>query len=128
MAGEFLRTGADVLLRSTAQARRIVVPTFIGSALLIMTLCWSVPVSAGKFEPLNAAGLADACTICHGVNGYSAGGIPSIGGLERARLIGELKAFRAGEGDPTVMSRIARGYSDAEIEALADYFGSVSKP
>jgi sulfide dehydrogenase cytochrome subunit len=128
MAGDFRRTGANVPSRPTAQARRVVVPTFIGSALIVMTLCSSGPVSASKFEPLNAAALADACTSCHGVNGHSAGRIPSIGGLERARLIGDLRAFRAGERDPTVMNRIARGYSDTEIEALADYFSSVSKP
>jgi cytochrome subunit of sulfide dehydrogenase len=128
MAGEFRQTGAAVSSRPTAQARGVVVPTFIGSALLFMTLCWSGPGSAAKLEPLSAAGLADACTSCHGVNGYSAGRIPSIGGLGHARLIGELKAFRAGERDPTVMNRIARGYSDTEIEALADYFSSVSKP
>jgi len=128
MGGEFRWTGANVSLRPTAQARRVVVPTFIGSALLAMSLCWSGSVSAAKFEPLNAAGLADACTSCHGVNGHSTGRIPSIGGLERTRLIRELKAFRAGEGEPTVMSRIARGYSDAEIEALGDYFSSVSTP
>jgi sulfide dehydrogenase cytochrome subunit len=93
-----------------------------------MTLCWSGPVLAAKFESPKAAGLADACTSCHGVKGHSAGRIPSIGGLERARLIGELNAFRDGERDPTIMSRIARGYSDAEIEALADYFSSVGKP
>jgi cytochrome subunit of sulfide dehydrogenase len=128
MTGDFRRTGANGPSRRTAQARRVVVPTFIGSALLSMTLCWSSPVLAAEFEPLRAAGLADACTSCHGVNGHSSGRIPSIAGMERARLIGELKAFRAGEGNPTIMSRIARGYSDAEIEALADYFSSVNTP
>ena len=60
------------------------------------------------------AGLADACTSCHGVGGHSQGAIPSIGGLDKDTLLAELRAFKAGQGDATIMNRIARGYTDAD--------------
>jgi cytochrome c553 len=76
----------------------------------------------------DAASLADGCTSCHGLNGRSLGQIPSIAGADKARLVAQLKAFRAQAADATIMNRLARSYNDAEIDALADYFSSVSKP
>jgi cytochrome c553 len=42
--------------------------------------------------------------------------------------VAQLKAFRSQVADATIMNRLARSYNDAEIDALADYFSSVSKP
>jgi cytochrome subunit of sulfide dehydrogenase len=100
----------------------------ISRGVLIAILLSSGGVSIGQAQPPRAAGLADSCTSCHGIMGHSSGRIPSIGGLPRAQLIAELKGFRAQAGNPTIMNRIARGYSDVEIEALADYFSSIGKP
>jgi sulfide dehydrogenase cytochrome subunit len=33
-----------------------------------------------------------------------------------------MRAFRSGQRDATVMDRIARGYSETEIEAIADWY------
>ena len=87
-------------------------------------------LAAGAAAPtLDPAGLADACTSCHGLNGRSAGAIPAIGGLDRQTIATALHDFRDHKrSDATIMDRIARGYSDAEIDALAEYFSKVSKP
>jgi sulfide dehydrogenase cytochrome subunit len=37
-------------------------------------------------------------------------------------LAAAMRAFRANERPGTIMGRIARGYSDAEIAAIAAYF------
>jgi cytochrome subunit of sulfide dehydrogenase len=76
----------------------------------------------------NGAGLADACTSCHGIGGRSQGYIPSIGGVDKATLLRELKAFRAQSAQATIMNRIARAYTDPELEALAGYFSSTQRP
>jgi cytochrome c553 len=87
-------------------------------------------MAAGATAPsLDAVGLADACTSCHGLDGRSAGAIPAIGGLDRQTIATALLDFRDHKrSDATIMGRIARGYSDAEIDALADYFSKVGKP
>jgi sulfide dehydrogenase cytochrome subunit len=36
-----------------------------------------------------------------------------------------MAAFRANERPGTIMGRIARGYTDAEIAAMADHFASI---
>ena len=62
--------------------------------------------------------LADSCQECHGTNGNSPADIPSIAGLEAAALEAALIAFKT-DTDATIMGRISRGYTDAEIKALA---------
>ena len=67
--------------------------------------------------------LAGACQGCHGVTGAGSEGIPMIAGhYGAAELESMLKAFRANERPATVMNRIARGYSDEEIAALAAHY------
>jgi cytochrome c553 len=76
----------------------------------------------------SAEALADACTSCHGVGGHSQGYIPSIAGVAKATLLRQLQAYRAQTAQATIMNRIARTYSDAELEALADYFSAAPRP
>ncbi|MGC4249956.1 MAG: c-type cytochrome [Sphingobium sp.] len=83
----------------------------------------ALPQAAGA-QPGRGADLASACTSCHGLDGHGAGTIPSIGGMDREALLGQLRAFRAQEGEATIMKRLVRGYDDAELEALAEYFSA----
>jgi cytochrome c553 len=87
-----------------------------------------VTLASAPAQGLSGEGLADACTSCHGIGGRSRGYIPSIAAVSRATLLRQLKAFRAQTAEATVMNRIARAYTDPELEALADYFSSVSRP
>jgi cytochrome subunit of sulfide dehydrogenase len=66
--------------------------------------------------------LAANCTGCHGPNGNSTGAIPPIAGLERADIADALREFKAGTRPATVMQQHAKGYTDRELELLADYF------
>ncbi|MCC5859700.1 MAG: cytochrome C [Ectothiorhodospiraceae bacterium] len=75
----------------------------------------------------HAAMLAGSCFNCHGTDGrYGEDSIPSIAGNSREVLLAQLQAFKRDETpDTTVMNRIAKGYSEAELKALADYFSSI---
>ncbi|MES9992240.1 MAG: c-type cytochrome [Candidatus Thiodiazotropha sp.] len=67
--------------------------------------------------------LANTCAGCHGTDGASAGdAMPIIGGLEKEYLQIVLAEYKSGERDSTIMGRIARGYSDNELKAIASYF------
>ena len=66
--------------------------------------------------------LAASCANCHGPEGRSPGSIPSIEGQDAAAMTAQLLGVKSGEIEATVMNRIAKGYSDAEIAALAAYF------
>lgn len=73
-----------------------------------------------------AAILANNCFTCHGPGGRSPGEIPSLNQLGAADLATAVKQFRSGERSSTVMGRHAKGYSDADIEAIAQYIASLN--
>lgn len=66
--------------------------------------------------------LALSCAACHGTDGKSPGSIPILAGRPAKELKDALVAFKAGTRPSTVMTRLAKGYTDPEIDALADYF------
>ena len=82
------------------------------------------PSSAGAGR-LSASMLADTCNGCHGPDGTSVGpAAPTIAGTNRDYLIEAMQAFRNGDRPSTIMQRIARGYSDEELELIAGYFAA----
>jgi len=85
--------------------------------LLLAALLLAAPARAQ-----NAPLAAQACLSCHGSNGAGTGGVPGLAGRDRGELIALMAAFRANERPATIMGRIARGYSEAEVAASADYF------
>jgi sulfide dehydrogenase cytochrome subunit len=94
-------------------------------ALMAAALGAHGPLAA---EERRGEALADACTSCHGIGGRSRGYIPSLNTASKSALVRDLKSFRDQSKPATIMNRIARGYSDADIDALADYFSSGAKP
>lgn len=67
--------------------------------------------------------LAGACQGCHGAAGQGFHGIPQIKDAHsRADFVAMMQAFRANQREATVMGRIARGYSEAEVTALAAFY------
>lgn len=67
------------------------------------------------------------CRACHGDKGAApiAPVYPKLQGQNKAYLVAALKAYRAGQrqgGLSAVMTAQAKGLSDAEIDALADYY------
>jgi cytochrome c553 len=63
--------------------------------------------------------LAAACTSCHGVGGRSSTAIPPLVGRDAAEIADALRAFRSGEREGTIMGRIAKGYTDQQIQDVA---------
>jgi sulfide dehydrogenase cytochrome subunit len=67
--------------------------------------------------------LANTCAGCHGTNGSSVGpASPSIAGISKKYFIETMQAFKNEQRPATIMTRIAKGYSDEEIHLMADYF------
>lgn len=96
--------------------------TLILAALSVLAL--AAPASAA--EDLNARNWAATCTGCHGTNGHSAGGIPSIAGLDKAYIVNVMREYKAGTRAATVMHQHAKGYTDEQIERIAAFFAAQS--
>jgi len=87
----------------------------------------ALPIGAAGQDGARGRHLAAACAICHGTEGRSAGGNKSLAGMPAAELIRKLQEFRSGAKPATAMLQISKGYSDAEIDAIAAYFAALGK-
>lgn len=88
-------------------------------AVLGLAALAACPVQA---EDKAARSMAATCTGCHGTNGVSSGGIPSIAGVEKERIATLMREFRDGKRPATVMHQHAKGYTDEQIDAIAAWF------
>ena len=92
-------------------------------ALLAGGLALSSVAAAGGMA--TGSMLGNTCAGCHGTNGHSVGpASPSIAGLNEEYFVDKMKAYKEGTHHSTIMGRIAKGYSDEEIAALAKHFSS----
>jgi sulfide dehydrogenase cytochrome subunit len=89
----------------------------------LLALAVTLAPAARAQAPLAAEG----CLGCHGPAGVGAGGIPAITGRDAAEFRALMAAFRANERPATIMGRVARGYTEAEIAAMADYFAQAQR-
>lgn len=96
---------------------RSLVPAALTAACIAVPQCaW-----AQGADPNLGRTLAANCAPCHGTDGHSVGGMPALAGRPRAQLERMLQEFRAGRRTATVMQQLARGYTDAEIQALSAF-------
>ena len=64
-----------------------------------------------------------ACAGCHGTSGGSAGlMMPSLANQSKTAIVEAMKKFKNGERPSTVMGRLAKGYTDADFEAMGAFF------
>lgn len=64
---------------------------------------------------------AAGCLGCHQPVG---GAIPRLHGQPREELAAKFRAYRDGRQSGTVMPELAKGYTDAQIDAIAEWFAA----
>ena len=91
------------------------------AALAAAPILAAVPILVAAQD--NGRTLAATCAQCHGTDGRSATReVTPLAGLPKEFIVAQMKAFRDGTRPATVMQQLAKGYSDAQIELIADYF------
>jgi cytochrome c553 len=73
--------------------------------------------------------MAATCASCHGTMGKATPGstVPALAGRPRQDIVDAMAQFRDGKRPATLMHQIAKGYTDAEVAALADYFSKQAR-
>jgi cytochrome c553 len=90
--------------------------------LILATALVAMPVAAQDTASRN---LAAGCAICHGTEGRAVTkDVIPLAGLPKEHIVTQMKAFRDGTRPATVMHQIAKGYNDAQIDALAAWFAA----
>jgi cytochrome subunit of sulfide dehydrogenase len=62
---------------------------------------------------------ASSCSGCHPPSTSADIKVPPLRGQNPEEIVAAMLAFRSGERPSTVMRRIAKGFSDDEIQAIA---------
>jgi cytochrome subunit of sulfide dehydrogenase len=85
--------------------------------------------SSPEQQALRTASLAATCANCHGTQGRAISGssVPGLAGLSQTYFVEQMKGFKSGARQATVMHQLAKGYSDAQIDQLAAYFAAQSR-
>jgi len=67
----------------------------------------------------------EKCYLCHGEEGEASSAIyPRLAGQNKQYMVKQLKNFRDGKRKSDTMNEMAKGLTDSQIEALADYFSA----
>ena len=93
--------------------------------LVFVVFCFCSVAEVSAVEITRAVMLSNSCMTCHGTNGKSPGAIPAINGKSSQFISQSLHEFREGKRLATVMGRHASGYTDEEIQLIADYFSKL---
>ena len=67
---------------------------------------------------------AASCSGCHPSSARVASPVPRLVGLDRAAIVRAMQDFRSGQRVGTVMDRIAKGFTDEEIQAIAAWYAT----
>jgi cytochrome subunit of sulfide dehydrogenase len=88
------------------------------SAAVVVVLASIATAFAASEPPVGAT----SCSGCHPANAGVQSPVPPLAGKTAAEIVAQMQAFRAGQRSATVMDRIAKGFSDAEVEAIAVWY------
>jgi len=94
------------------------VRTVVAAAIGVVAIAAAVVASA---EP--PAGAA-SCSGCHPASARVRSPVPRLTGLDRAAILRAMQEFRSGQRAGTVMDRIAKGFTDEEIQAIAAWYAT----
>jgi sulfide dehydrogenase cytochrome subunit len=92
----------------------------LGVAVAIATvMASSLPARAASEPPPGAA----SCSGCHSA-GATASSMPRLYGRDAGNIMTAMTGFRDGSLPSTVMNRIAKGFSDDELRAIAAWLAA----
>jgi len=97
--------------------------------VLLSALCLSAsafaPSAFGEGSAEAGQAKSSTCVACHGVDGNSVNPEwPTIAGQHSEYIVKQLKAFKSGARQNPLMSPMAAGLSEADMDDLAAYFSS----
>jgi sulfide dehydrogenase cytochrome subunit len=93
---------------------------------LLAAIMVTLASAAGAYaaSPEAPAG-ALSCSGCHAASVSVQTPVPRLEGRKAADIVEQMQAFRDDKRDATVMGRIAKGFSDPEIRAIATWYAGL---
>lgn len=93
---------------------------------LLAAACMTTPAVMAEAN-ISGEMLGNTCAACHGtyggVNGQIQGeAMPPLAGMAEDDFVKAMKSFQDGSRPATIMDRVAKGFTDEEIRAMAAFF------
>jgi cytochrome c553 len=100
-------------------------PLLIGAACLVVSLQGHAQNGAAGDHPPHLR----SCAACHGENGISTEpGTPHLAAQRAGYLAAQLRGYRSGARENALMNAVTASLTDAEMDALADYYAARQGP
>jgi cytochrome c553 len=91
-------------------------------AVAAIAVLW---ISAGTACAIDVAPAgAAACSGCHPISRWAGTPFTRLIGRNSAEIVAAMQEFRTGKRAATVMDRIARGFTDDEVKAIAAWYAA----
>jgi cytochrome subunit of sulfide dehydrogenase len=82
------------------------------------------PCAAAQGDADMGRSLAATCAGCHGTDGVSVGAVVSLAGMPKDEIVRTMQEYKRGAKPSTIMTQLARGYTDDQIERVAGWFAA----
>lgn len=105
------------------------------ATLALLLAAAAASQAAQRLAPQDVAVIAATCFTCHGPNGQPPGNasIPGLRGRSAEFLLQRMRTFKAqghaqADASATIMPLLLQAYDDAQLAALARWFGDKEQP
>jgi cytochrome c553 len=92
---------------------------YIAVAAVLVAVFVAPPAMAADAPPG-----ATSCSGCHPAKRWVDTAVPRLVGRNPAEIVAAMQGFKSGALPATVMGRIAKGFSEEEIKAIAAWYGA----
>ena len=82
------------------------------------------PIAAATVASAEPPAGAASCSGCHPASTRVTSPVPRLAGRDQAAIVKAMQDFRSGQRAATVMDRIAKGFTDEEVQAIAAWYAT----
>jgi len=92
---------------------------------MALALGLAAAATAHAQDPNLARNLAATCANCHGTNGQVRGKeVKPLAGVSAEKILAQIADYKSGAQPATIMHQISKGYSDAQLKLIAEWFAA----
>lgn len=85
----------------------------------------ALPTPTSNPNPAPAATMAHSCAACHGTHGQLGDEFfKPLAGMPVQQFVRTMTDFRENRRPATLMGHVARGFTDADLQAMAEFFAA----
>lgn len=119
---------ASVAVKAIAQTAPKVAAAAAGAAPAAAAAAPTPPAPspASNPNPVPASVMAHTCAACHGTNGQLGDELfMPLAGMPVQQFVRTMTDFREGKRPSTLMGHVAKGFTDADLKGMGEFFAAV---